>query len=246
MAEIELQGVRGRMPTYIAEPQGEGPWPGVVIIHDAIGMSSDLRRQADWLAAAGYLAAAPDLFYYGIRLRCLFTTMRQWLKREGPVFEDIGAVRDMLGDRPDCTGRIGIIGFCLGGGFAVLMASDYGFGASSVNYGAVPDDVLAVFEGACPVVGSYGADDRGLRDDPERMRSALAQLGIPHDVKVYPATAHGFLNDHDRSEVPLWSIIMDKLTSSGTSYVKASAMDARERIVTFFDTHLKAPTAEPP
>ena len=240
MVEIELQAARGRMPVYVAEPEGDGPWPGVVIVHDALGMSSDLRRQADWLAEAGYLVAAPDLFYYGIRLRCLFTTMRQWLKREGAVFEDISAARDMLADRPECTGRIGIIGFCLGGGFAVLMASGYGFEASSVNYGPVPDDALAIFEGACPIVGSYGADDRGLRDDPERLRSVLEQLDIAHDVKVYPDTAHGFLNDHDRSEVPLWSIVMDKVTSSGTAYVESSAADARKRIVAFFDAHLKA------
>jgi carboxymethylenebutenolidase len=244
MARIELQGARGTMPVYIAEPQGTGPWPGVVIVHDAIGMSSDLRRQADWLAEAGYLAAAPDLFYYGIRLRCLFTTMRQWLKREGPVFEDISTVRTALDARDDCTGRIGIIGFCLGGGFAVLMASGYGFGASSVNYGAVPDDTLEIFEGACPVVGSYGADDRGLHEDPDRMRSALEQLGIPHDIKVYPDTAHSFLNDHDRSEVPAWAVIIDKLTFSHSGYVEASARDARGRIVAFFDEHLKAPGRE--
>lgn len=242
MAEIELLGARGRMPVYIAEPEGDGPWPGVVIVHDAIGMSRDLRRQADWLAEAGYLAAAPDLFYYGIRLRCLFTAMRQWLKREGAVFEDISVARDMLTDRPDCTGRTGLIGFCLGGGFAVLMASGYGFDASSVNYGAVPEDALAVFERACPIVGSYGADDRGLRDDPERMRAALQQLGIAHDIKVYPETAHSFLNDHERSEVPLWAIVMDKLTSSRSGYVETSATDARRRIVAFFDEHLKAPT----
>jgi carboxymethylenebutenolidase len=242
MAEIELLGARGRMPVYVAEPEGDGPWPGVVIVHDAIGMSRDLCRQADWLAGAGYLVAAPDLFYYGIRLRCLFTTMRQWLKREGAVFEDISAARDMLADRPDCTGRIGLIGFCLGGGFAVLMASGYGFDASSVNYGAVPDDALAVLEGACPIVGSYGADDRGLRDDPERMRAALRQLGIAHDIKVYPDTAHSFLNDHDRSEVPLWAIVMDKLTASRSDYVEASATDARRRIVAFFDAHLKTLT----
>ena len=81
----------GQMPAYVAAPAAAGPWPGVVVVHDFAGMSHDLRNQADWLASEGYLAAAPDLYYWGSRLRCLWTIMREITAGQGRTFDDIDA-----------------------------------------------------------------------------------------------------------------------------------------------------------
>jgi len=218
---------------YLALPRGAGPWPGVVVIMDAVGLSDDIRQQADRLAAAGYVAFAPDL-YSGRGIKCVIATLKASRSGSGEAFEDIEAARQWLSAREDCTGHVGVIGFCMGGGFALLSAPRYDFGAASVNYGEVPSDAADRLAGACPIVASYGAEDRSLRGRAGRLKSALQTLGIAHDVMEYPDAGHSFLNRFDAG-----SALGTLLFVAGFRYHHPSAEDAWRRILAFFDEHLR-------
>jgi carboxymethylenebutenolidase len=238
---LEIRTARGVMPAYCAVPTTPPPWPGVVVLHDFTGMSHDLRAQADWLAGEGFLAVAPDLYYWGSRLGCLATIMRDLAPRGGRSFDDVAAARDGLRRRHDCTGRVGVIGFCMGGGYAIALAEGHGFDASSVNYGGCPADAEQWLPQACPVVGSFGGADGsplGARAG-RRLGRLLAEHQVPHDVKVYPDVGHGFMNDHDPADqTPLLRFLA---AVSGTRYDEQATRDARRRITDFFDTYLRPP-----
>ncbi|TNC29669.1 dienelactone hydrolase family protein [Amycolatopsis alkalitolerans] len=235
---LELRTPHGVMPACYAVPESPPPWPGVVVIHDFTGMSHDLRAQADWLASEGFLAVAPDLYYWGGRFRCLRTIMRDLGRRHGRSFEDVETARAWLVGRADCTGKVGVIGFCMGGAYALALAADRGFGASSVNYGGCPGDAGDWLPAACPIVGSFGGADRSPlgRRAGLRLEGLLTRFGIPHDVKIYPGAGHGFMNDHSREDTTLTLRFLTRI--SGTRYDERATEDARRRIVAFFGRHL--------
>jgi carboxymethylenebutenolidase len=207
VAEVRIPTSRGEMPAYLAAPEGEGPWPGVVVIHDALGMSTDLRNQADWLASERYLAVAPDLYYWGRRITCMIAFIREiraMNKRalgdtssprvKSQPLGDLDAARDWLARRDDCTGKIGVIGFCQGGGYALMLAPGHRFAVASVNYGGLTNESESFLPQACPIVASYGGKDRwpGVRETFDRIVPTLEAAGIDHDASYIPRPGTAF------------------------------------------------------
>ncbi|SDY53051.1 Dienelactone hydrolase family protein [Modestobacter sp. DSM 44400] len=95
---------------------------------------------------------------------------------------------------PSCTGTVGAIGYGMGGGFALVLAGQPGWSASSVNYGILPKNLDEVLGGACPIVGSFGGRDKGLRGAAGKLTEAAAAAGVTVDVHEYAQARHGFIN----------------------------------------------------
>jgi carboxymethylenebutenolidase len=237
VANIILPSLLSPVPAWVVEPAGSGKAAGVVVLHDALGMTTDLRRQADWLAENGYLAIAPDLYRGGKPLRCMVRLMRDMIRgREDEPMTAIAAARAWLLAHPRALGKVGVVGFCMGGGFALMLAPRGQYQAAAVNYGGMDTTVEARLASACPIVGSYGSRDPTLRGMASRLDRVLTSHGVEHDVKEYEGVGHGFMNDHVIEEASWTFRTLGRL--SRTCFDADATADARRRIIDFFAAHL--------
>jgi carboxymethylenebutenolidase len=235
MSEVTVPGPHGDLPGYLALPVDDAARaPGVIVLPEAFGLNDDIRAHADHLAAEGYIAFAPDLYAWGPKMRCVASTFANLSRGRGRAFDDIEAARAWVAAHERSTGRVGVIGFCMGGGFAIACAGRGGFGAAAPNYGLVPKDAGRLLADACPIVGSYGGRDWMMRGHAARLESALTAAGIRHDVKEYPTAGHSFLDHHTGAVAA-----MDRVLR--TSYNAQAAGDAWGRILAFFAQRLWGP-----
>jgi carboxymethylenebutenolidase len=229
--QLTISTPNGLIDGYLAVPSvevsGEGPWPGVVIVHDVLGLGDDVKQIAGRFASAGYVAIVPNMYSRGGMVRCVRGIFKALSSGQGPAFGDIEAARKLIAGRGDCSGKIGVVGFCMGGGFALLTAPR-GFQASAPYYGMVPKD-LALLDGACPVVASFGGKDFGLKGAAAKLDQALTERNVEHDVKEYPDAGHSFANRI--SPAALVKVL-------GFGYHHESSEDAWRRVLAFFRQHL--------
>lgn len=205
-------------PAYFARPDGSGPFPGVVVIHEIYGLNDNIRDIARRFARQGYAALAVDLFGGRNRTLCMFRIMGTQLfsPLDNNGIGELKAALSYLGGLAEVDGeRLGAVGFCMGGGFAIAWAcTDPRLKAIAPFYGANPRPLRAAAR-MCPVVGSYPERDftAGMG---RKLDATLAEFGIPHDIKVYPGARHSFFNDQ------------------GRAYDASAATDSWQRLLSFF------------
>jgi len=221
---VSLPATSRQIGGYLVEPEGDGPFPAVVVIHEAYGLNENIKDVARRFRGQGYAALAVDLFAGRNRAVCmarLFGGMlSNALDHEG--IRDLKAALTFLTAQPRIDAqRLGAIGFCMGGGLAIAWAcTDNRLKAIAPFYGMNPRPLDAVAR-SCPVVGSYPARDF-TAGAGRKLDAALARHGIAHDIKIYPGALHSFFNDR------------------GRSYNAAAAQDSWERVLAFFNEHLRA------
>lgn len=227
---VNVAAPDGVMPAFVARP-ATGEHPAVIIVMEAFGLNSHIKDVAKRLAAEGYVALAPDMYYREKGAVAGYDNLPEALRLMNTLSDDkivadvaavIGFLQKQGGVRAD---RVGIMGFCMGGRITFLAACrNSGLKAAASFYGGGIGGLLSHAEKlSCPTLLFFGDQDPFIPgEEVERIKSTLAKLGKPAEVKVYAGAPHGFFcNERD-------------------SYRPAAASDAWERLLKFFEPHLKS------
>jgi carboxymethylenebutenolidase len=217
------------MSAYLSRPATAGRVPGLLFIYEILGMTGEMKRLVDELAVEGYAVLMPHLFDRGSWFSCVRKIMNELKTGSGSGVQDLIEARSWLVRQPFVDPeRIAVMGLCMGGGFALLLAKTGLFRVSAPFYGPVPEKL----EGICPLVASYGGQDRRLAKDAERLAKELPALDIPYDMKVYPEAGHGFMNRRP-------NMLLTLLARAGNiDYDPDAAADAKDRLLRFLGKHL--------
>lgn len=224
MLTLDIDRVDLKTGGYLALPDGPGRHPGVVVIHEAFGLNDHIKDVARRFAGQGYAALAVDLFGGRNRAVCMTRFMAGMLIASVDRFGvgDLKQALSYLSARPEVDAhRVGAVGYCMGGSFAVTWAcTDDRLKAIAPYYAVNPRPIEAVAR-MCPVVGSYPEKDF-TANAGRKLDAELTRRGIAHDIKIYPGARHSFFND------------------SRGAYDKEAAEDSWRRVLDFFSTHLGA------
>jgi carboxymethylenebutenolidase len=181
---------------YLAVPDGDGPFPALILIHEWNGLADRVRQVADALADEGYVAMAADL-YRGRTGTTRDENMELVQETRGDmdaVIANLDAAQQFLKDRADVTGKVGVMGWCFGGGIALSYAlGGEHHDATAIFYGSLVEDPAELARLDHPVYGTFAEMDQGIPPDQvERFAAVLDSIGIENDIHVYDAVNHGF------------------------------------------------------
>jgi len=223
---VSYQSGTRQLDGYLAHPEGDGPFPAVVVIHEAYGLNENIKDIARRFAGEGYAALGVDLFAGRNHAICMFRFIGGLLfnSLDNGGIHDLKASLTFLAGQPGVdASRIGAVGYCMGGSFAIAWAcTDDRLRAIAPYYAMNPRPLEAVAR-LCPVVGSY-PDKDFTTSRAQKLDVELDRYNIPHDVKIYPGAKHSFFND------------------TGRSYNEKAAQDSWERVLRFFEEHIGSKT----
>ena len=236
VVDVRIPTEHGSLKAALARPANSNtPAPGVIVLHELFGLNGDIRRIAEQFSDHGYVAIAPDLYSVGPSLRpiCIAQTMRMMRQGAGRPFDLIEASRAWLADRDEVDqSRLAVAGFCLGGGFAMLYAARAPMGAAAVFYGQAPRSAERL-RGICATFGAYGDQDRLTGPDAKVLKSHLEELGVEHEVKVYPGAGHSFMSQYSGLRAQFV-----RLARGPVGFDEPVAADAWASMLSFFEQHL--------
>jgi carboxymethylenebutenolidase len=218
-ANVTFASGKKELGGFFARPEGEGPFPGLVVIHEIFGLTENIKHWAERFANEGYAALAVDLFTGRNHTVCMFSMMRGLLfnSLDHQGIRDLKATLSYLEAQPSVDReRVGAVGYCMGGSLAIAWAcTDTRLKAIAPYYAMNPKPQEALNR-LCPVVGSYPGKDFTTKAG-QQLDLTLNEQGIVHDIKIYPDAKHSFCNA-DRA----------------SSYNRDAAEDSWERVTAFF------------
>ena len=205
-------------------PQGPGPHPALIVIHEWWGLNDWIRQEAAGYASKGYVALAVDLYRGQVATTPdLAHELSRGLPQDQGV-RDLTAAMTWLQNRKDVKhDRIGAVGWCMGGGYALQLAiASPALHAVVINYGSLATDKAALAQIHASVLGNFGGQDRGIPPVAVHVfEAAMLALGKPINAKIYPQAGHAFENPTNQ-----------------TGYRADDAADALARIDRFFEEKL--------
>lgn len=192
---VSIKSGDAKVDCYLARPAGDKAGPGLILIHEWWGLNDWVKKQADRYAEQGYVALAVDLYRGEVAKDADHAhELMRGLPDERAV-ADLQAAFDYLAKSPATKGRkIGVIGWCMGGGFALKLAiAEPSLACTVMCYGRPVNDVNELKKIKGPLLGIWGANDRGIEVEP--FKKALKEAGVKNAHHVYPGAGHAFLND---------------------------------------------------